>query len=178
MKYFKNKDIMDYLFQNYTKTDGLWFLKVEDLYGFEKALEIDREVWKVIPKIQARFIKKILLEAFRKDGIADNRTAQNQASRTLLFEALKIKLTLDRFEFKVTKSKAGINVRILKCPWHEIMVRAQRETFSEKIGSAICNNEYSAFIAEFYPDAAIDIRSRLCSGGDSCSFKFGLGVRD
>ena len=68
---------------------------------------------------------------------------QNQTAKTLLFEALKIKLSLDRFEYKVSKNKTAISVRIDRCPWHEIMVKAQRETFSEKIGSAICNNEYS-----------------------------------
>jgi hypothetical protein len=160
MKYFKNKDILDYLYQNYTKADGLWFLKVEELYGFDKALEIDTRVWKVIPKLQARFIKKILLEAFQKDGIADSRTAQNQAAKNLLFEALKIIVRIDR------------------CPWHEIMVKAQRKTFSEKIGSAICNNEYSAFIAEFFPDAVIEISSKLCNGNDCCNFKFSIKIPD
>jgi hypothetical protein len=178
MKYFKNKDILDYLYQNYTKADGLWFLKVEELYGFDKALEIDTRVWKVIPKLQARFIKKILLEAFQKDGIADSRTAQNQAAKNLLFEALKIKLSLDRFEYKVSKNKAAIIVRIDRCPWHEIMVKAQRKTFSEKIGSAICNNEYSAFIAEFFPDAVIEISSKLCNGNDCCNFKFSIKIPD
>jgi hypothetical protein len=178
MKYFKSKDIRDYLYQNYTKTDGLWFVKVEELYGFDKALDIDMEVWKVIPKLQARFIKKKLLEAFQNYEIADNRTVENQPAKTLLFEALKIKLSLDRFEYKVSKNKAAIIVRIDRCPWHDIMVKAHRETFSEKIGSAICNNEYSAFIAEFCPDAVINISSRLCNGNDCCNFKFSVKVPD
>ena len=178
MKYFKNKDILDYLYQNYTKADGLWFLKVEEIYGFDKALEIDSQVWKIIPKLQARFIKKRLLEVFQTDGIADSRTAEGQTAKTLLFEALKIKLSLDRFEYKVSKNKTSISVRIDKCPWHEIMLKAKRETFSEKIGSVICNNEYSAFIAEFYPDAVIDIRNKLCRGNDSCNFKFSIKVPD
>jgi hypothetical protein len=176
MKYFKNKDILDYLYLNYTKTDGLWFLKVEELYGFDKALEIDTRVWKIIPKIQARFIKKILLEALQKDGIADSRTAENKSEKILLFEALKIKLSLDRFEYKVSKNKNSISVRIDRCPWHEIMVKAQREKLSEQIGSAICNNEYSAFIAEFYPDAVIGVSSKLCSGNDCCNFKFSIKI--
>ena len=173
MKYFRNKDVIEYFYNNYTKADGLWFVKVEELYGFDKALEIDSQVWKVIPKLQARFIKKILLEVLQKNGNTELLTA-----KTLLFEALKIKLSLDRFKFKVSKNKAAISVRIDQCPWHEIMVKAQRENLSEKIGSAICNNEYSAFIAEFYPDAVIDISSKLCSGNDSCNFKFSIMVPD
>jgi hypothetical protein len=173
MKYFKNNDIIEYLYQNYTKTDGLWFVKVEELHGFDNALEIDREVWKVIPKLQARFIKKILLEAMQKDGNGDFPTA-----KTLLFEALKIKLSLERFEFKVGKSKTGLSAKILRCPWHEIMLKSQRENISEKIGSTICAVEYAAFAAEFYPDAVLDIRSKLCSGNGSCNFKFSIKVPD
>ncbi len=171
MKYFSNKDIIEYFYSNYTKADGLWFLKVEELYGFDKALEIDKEVWKVIPKLQARFIKKRLLEAMHENGNTDV-----PAIKTLLFEALKIKLSLDRFKFKVSKSKSGISLRISQCPWYEVMIKAKREIFSEKIGAAICNNEYSAFIAEFCPGAGIDISNRLCSGNSSCIFKFDLGT--
>jgi hypothetical protein len=178
MKYFKNQDIIDYLYHNYTKTDGLWFVKVEELYGFDKALEIDREVWKVIPKLQARFIKKILLEAFQKDGLADNRTGENLTAKTLLFEALKIKLSLDRFEFNIAKSKTGLSVKILRCPWHEIMIKSQRENLSEKIGSEICIAEYSVFASEFYTDAVLDVKSKLCSGNDRCNFKFSIKVPD
>ena len=169
MKYFKNKDIRDYLYQNYTKADGLWFVKVEELYGFGKALEIDMEVWKVIPKLQARFIKKRLLESLQKKG-GDNL----QTSKTILFEALKIKLSLDRFVFKVAKNKAGLSVKILCCPWHEIMVKSQRENLSEKIGSAICTEEYAVFAAEFYPGAILDIYSKLCGGNDCCTFEFSI----
>jgi hypothetical protein len=169
MKYFKNKDVIDYLYQNYTKADGLWFVKVEELYGFDKALKIDREVWKVIPKLQARFIKKRLLESLQNNG-NDNL----QTVKTLLFEALKIKLSLDRFKFKITKSKTGISAKIFCCPWHEIMIKSQRENLSEKIGSMICTVEYAAFAAEFYPDAVLGISSKLCSGNDSCNFKFSI----
>lgn len=171
MKYFKDKDIQEYLYQNYIKADGLWFLKVEEIYGFDKALEIDRQVWKVIPKIQARFIKNKLLEALQKNG---NTNPQN--TKTLLFEALKIKLSLDRFEFKVTKNKAGIIIRISRCPWHDVMVKSQRENLSEKIGSTICTVEYAAFFKEFYPDAVLDVSSKLCSGNDSCNFKFSASL--
>lgn len=173
MKYFKNKDIQEYLYRNYTKADGLWFVKVEELYGFDKALEIDREVWKVLPKLQAKFIKKILFEAMQKDGNGDIQTA-----KTLLFEALKIKLFLEKFEFKVGKSKSGPSVTILRCPWHEIMVKSQRENLSEKIGSTICTIEYAAFAAEFYPGVVLDIGSKLCSGNDSCNFKFSIKAPD
>ena len=47
----------EYFRRSYTAVDGLWFMKVEEAYGFDNALDIDDEVWKVLPKIQARMLK-------------------------------------------------------------------------------------------------------------------------
>ncbi len=55
-----DKEISEYLHRCYTAADGLWFVKVEEKYGFDSALDIDKEVWKVIPKIQSRFLKNKL----------------------------------------------------------------------------------------------------------------------
>jgi len=49
-----DKQIVEYFKRSYTAVDGLWFMKVEEIYGFDTALDIDEEVWKVMPKIQAR----------------------------------------------------------------------------------------------------------------------------
>jgi hypothetical protein len=45
----------------YKSVDGLWFMKVEEKDGFNAALTVDNEVWKVMPKIQARMIKSFLV---------------------------------------------------------------------------------------------------------------------
>ncbi|MHB1377104.1 MAG: DUF6125 family protein, partial [Candidatus Humimicrobiaceae bacterium] len=50
-----SRQVKEYLQNSYAKVDGLWFLKTEEQFGFEKALESDLEVWKVMPKIQARY---------------------------------------------------------------------------------------------------------------------------
>lgn len=39
------KEIIKYYYDSFIKVDGLWFVKVEERLGFEKALEIDRSVW-------------------------------------------------------------------------------------------------------------------------------------
>ncbi|MHA1372098.1 MAG: DUF6125 family protein, partial [Promethearchaeota archaeon] len=39
--------------------DGLWFVKLEEQFGFEKALEIDDRVWAIYGKIEARRLKAI-----------------------------------------------------------------------------------------------------------------------
>jgi hypothetical protein len=34
----------------------LWFMKIEEKCGFDTALKIDDQVWKVLPRIQTRMI--------------------------------------------------------------------------------------------------------------------------
>ncbi|MHA1848403.1 MAG: DUF6125 family protein [Promethearchaeota archaeon] len=38
--------------------DGLWFLKIEEKYGFKAALEVDDLVWRIYGKIEARRLKR------------------------------------------------------------------------------------------------------------------------
>ena len=57
---FSDKDKAEYYHRCYKTVDGLWFVKTEQMYDFDSALEIDREVWNIMPKIQARFLKKKL----------------------------------------------------------------------------------------------------------------------
>ena len=57
---FSDKDKAEYYHRCYKAVDGLWFVKTEQMYDFDSALEIDQEVWNIMPKIQARFLKKKL----------------------------------------------------------------------------------------------------------------------
>jgi hypothetical protein len=168
MKKLSNADIIDYLYQSYAKVDGLWFMKTEEKFGFDKALEIDREVWKIIPKIQARILKSKL----GTENCAD-----------LFLECLKIKLKNDKFRFNLIKNKkyqsVGTNMsgniikaRINYCPWHEIMIKSKRKNLSEQIGSSICDTEYSTFSNEFGENIKFELRSRICSGSKNCEFIF------
>ena len=50
----------DYFRRSYTAADGLWFMMVEEKYGFDAALKLDEAVWKVLPKIQARALKSMM----------------------------------------------------------------------------------------------------------------------
>jgi len=60
MSELTEKDVSEYFHRSYKTADGLWFIKTEERFGFDTALEIDAGVWQVIPKIQARFLKKKL----------------------------------------------------------------------------------------------------------------------
>jgi hypothetical protein len=129
-----DRQVAEYFHRSYKAVDGLWFMKVEEKYGFDAALEIDKEVWKVMPKIQARMIKSML-------GIGEGEVA--------LLESLKAKLSLEGFKFKLEQEEKGFRIRISDCPWHNLMVKSGREKFSGMVGTTICNVEYSVWVSEF-----------------------------
>ena len=90
-----DKQIAEYFKRSYTAVDGLWFMKVEERYGFDTALDIDNDVWQVMPKIQARKLKTL-------GGLEDGWES--------LQKCITTKLTLDGFEFKTAA------LGVLPCP--------------------------------------------------------------
>lgn len=170
MKKLTEKDKREYLYHNYTKVDGLWFIKIEENYGFDRALELDKEVWQVLPKIQARFLK--------------SRLELNNSMNDLL-EALKIKMELDGFKISAGIKSPGtsnkkstpspekiLQIEITDCPWHNIMIKAKRENLSERIGSLICRTEYSTFAKEFNKNIEVKIADQICDRSNKCIFQF------
>jgi len=188
MKNFSNKDIVEYLRKNFTSVDGLWFVKIEELLGFEKALEIDKEVWRVLPKIQARFIKAMLEEKFlyiqKAGAFQQNLTIEaggkqdsqqgltSFGTEEFFVEALRIKMRLDNFKFRLLKKPGLVKVIINQCPWHEIMLKSKREHLSDKIGSSICITEYAVFASEFLENSSFKITSQICNSARACVFEF------
>lgn len=134
-------------------------MKVEEKYGCDAALEIDNEVWKVLPKIQARMLKAI--------GKMEN-------GMEALFECLTTKLMLDGFTFKTEKAENGGGFRVIidRCPWHDLMVKSGREHLSGKVGSRICNTEYLAWASEFNNGIRFELQSQICKGSESCRLQF------
>jgi hypothetical protein len=178
-----SRHVKEYLQNSYAKVDGLWFLKIEEQFGFEKALAIDLEVWKVMPKIQARYLKSVP----EITEIAD--------SFEMFFECLKIKMKLDNFKINAVRDKQDtrnkikdskksanpgsyseenivITVTVNNCPWHNLMIKSGRENLSEKIGRVICQNEYSIFASEFDKNIKFDLAERICKGSACCKFIF------
>ena len=152
-----NKQIIEYFHRSYKAADGLWFMKAEEKLGFNAALELDKEVWKVMPKIQARMIKSML-------GEGDGETA--------LLESLKAKLSLEGFKFKVEKREDGFRIQISDCPWHNLMVKSGREKLSEQVGTAICNVEYPVWASEFSENVRFTLVTQKCKGAECCALEF------
>jgi hypothetical protein len=153
------KQISEYFKRSYTAVDGLWFMKAEERYGFDTALDIDDEVWKVMPKIQARKLKAM-----------GNLTAGLDGLR----ECLTTKLTLDGFGFETEQSDDGRSLQITlgECPWHNIMIKSGREHLSEEVGTRICTTEYQVWAAEFGDDIKFELGDQICEGLKCCTLLF------
>ena len=151
--------INEYLHRSYAAVDGLWFMMAEERDGFDAALELDRRVWEVLPKIQARKLREL---AHVEPGIQG------------LKQCLETKLTLDRFEFTTENSNPDHEFTLLiqKCPWHDLMVQSNRQHLSGRVGDAICPTEYRAWAREFGPDIHFHLGHRLCHGAKHCRLFF------
>lgn len=165
-----DKDKSEYFHRSYKTVDGLWFVKTEEYFNFNTALEIDTKVWKVMPKIQARFLKKKLSADKGLDALC---------------ECFSKKLELDGFEFEVERSisehdgNSYIKFIISKCPWHEIIVRSNRTHLSDRIGGVICKTEYGIWASEFGREIEFKFgKKRLCRKDSCCilSFKKASGI--
>ena len=152
------EQIIEYFHRSYTAVDGLWFMKVEDKYGFDAALEIDEEVWKVMPKIQARKLKKL--------------TGLGEGMKNL-YECVTTKLHIEKFRFESEmNSNSEFIIHIKRCPWHDIMVQAGRKNLSQKIGPKICMSEYEGWAAEFGENIDFEITDKICRGNGLCNVRF------
>ncbi len=162
MKELTNAQKAEYFRKSYTSVDGLWFMKVEELFGFEEALEVDRQVWSIFPKIQARTLKSMLNAVKGIEGLA---------------QCLAAKHSAEGFGFEVEMAGDGSDMRMIisKCPWHEMMVKSGRVALSERVGSAICNAEYATWAAEFSDDdlrVSFCLESQICKSAKICALRF------
>jgi hypothetical protein len=153
------EQIAEYFHHSYTKVDGLWFMKIEEKYGFDAALDIDNEVWKVFPKMQARLLKSL---GKTGDGI------------DALFECLTTRLALEGADFKAEKTgnRGDFKITINECPWHNLMIKAGRERLSGRVGTLICNTENSVWASEFGANIRFELKDQICQGAASCVLQF------
>jgi hypothetical protein len=151
------QQISNYFHRCYQAVDGLWFMKVEEKIGFNSALDIDREVWKVMPKIQARMIKSML----KLDDGAE-----------ALLRGLTTKLELEGFKFKTEKKRNGFRITITDCPWHNLMTKSGREKLSGKVGTAICGTEYPVWVSEFGGSIQFKLEFQKCKQSEYCILDF------
>ncbi len=160
-----DKQVADYFRRSFTAADGLWFVKVEEVFGFDAALDVDDGVWRILPKIQARMLKAM-------GNLGDGLNA--------LRECVVTRLTLDEFSFEIEPAQAGCELRvtITDCPWHNFMVKSGRQHLSGRVGSRICATEYQVLAAEFGPGISFELGDRICHGSGGCRFTFRKASQD
>ena len=150
------KQVADYFQRSYTAVDGLWFIKVEERFGFNSALEVDEDVWKVLPKIQARMIKTL---TGLGNGIQE------------LCEAITTRLALEKFEFQIECEPESFRIIVTECPWHRLMIQSGRDHLSDRVGNLICQVENIVWAEEFgvhgfWRD------EQICLGSKKCVLRF------
>jgi hypothetical protein len=151
------KQVAKFFNRSYKAVDGLWFMKVENELGFDAALELDNEVWKVMSKIQARLIKSFLgLES----GMDD------------LLESLVTKLELEEFKYVDEKNDNGFTITITDCPWHNLMIKSGRENLAKFVGKKICTTEYQVWASEIDKTVNFELKAQKCDKSEHCILAF------
>lgn len=150
--------IREYLKRSYLVTDGLWFVKVEEVLGFERALEIDCQVWGILPKIQARKVFELL--ELQEKGLSS------------LLKGLELKWEAEGFQYHYRIAQDELDVTITVCPWYEIMVRSGRQHLAARVGKAICSREYKVWAMELGEKIEFQLVRQKCQEGDYCHFRF------
>jgi hypothetical protein len=151
----EDKVITEYLRRSYFSVDGLWFMMIEKQFSFDKALEIDADVWSILPKIQARKVKEML--SLEGKGVSD------------FLKAIAVKFEAEEYDYYIEqKNEDHIQLLINRCPWMEILKKAKREHLAPIISNAICPTEFGIWISEFGLDMKLDRQTSACDGSHQC----------
>jgi hypothetical protein len=149
----------EYFKRSYFAVDGLWFMMAEKMFSFDEALMLDKEVWSVLPKIQARKIKELL--SIDGDGIFNFKKALGQ------------RFDMEEYDYEFSLIDDNhIRLFIHKCPWLEIIRKSGRESLASKISGVICPTELNVWAKEFGLIMETDQDKRLCNGCINCVWDF------
>jgi hypothetical protein len=155
----KQEVLTEYLRRSYFAVDGLWFMILEGEFSFDKALEMDAKVWRILPKIQARRVKELL--GIPGLGLDD------------FMKAIAVKFAAEEYDYEVKQLGDGhIQVAIRDCPWINILKKAKREHLAPQISEAICLLELQVWLKEFGDDMIFNMECRKCCGDSICIMDF------
>ena len=139
--------IADYIFmhlRNMWAVDGLYYLGIEEKMGTETATEIDRKVWEVMGKIEARRIKKLF--ELKKDDIPTMMKGLRLSGWTLDLEDKEIIIEKDK----------GI-IRNIKCRVQNTRLKKGLKEFGCK---PVRWDFLKSFVHEFNPK--IEVKCNVC----------------
>jgi len=149
----------EYLRRSFTAVDGLWFVKVEEAYGFDRALDLDVQVWKVVGKIQAREARSIL-------GAQSN-------DFDALGRCLRLKFSAENYQADLKcLDDSTLEVSITACPWLEILKNSDRLHLAERIAKKICVADLGAWAKEFGKVLKFSAINTKCADSHCCRVRF------
>jgi hypothetical protein len=133
-------------------------MMVEQDLDFDRALDLDVRVWRVLAKIQARKARS-LLEA-------------SGNSPQELARCFSLKLEADGHRFSVETTEDAVAFRIQACPWFELLEKSDRRHIAAKVAQAVCPTEGSVWCDEFGGAWRFDMPLMACSGAQCCEMRF------
>jgi predicted ArsR family transcriptional regulator len=150
--------LVEFLRRSYQAVDGLWFVMVEEALDFGAALDMDRRVWEVLAKIQARKARELL-------GIEGHTPEE-------LERGFSMKLRADAYAFESAVVDGGVSITITECPWLRILQRANRDHLAASIADVMCPTEGEAWAREFGDAYTFEVPEKACCGATSCRMRF------
>ena len=153
-----DQTLADYLRRAYHAVDGLWFMMVEQDSDFDHALDLDRRVWEVLAKIQARKARELL------------RVAGNSPQD--LARCFSLKLAADGHTFDVDTDPGGVRVTIHGCPWLALLENSDRRHLAARVAQTICPTEGRLWCAEFGGEYDFEMPRMACRGEAGCEMVF------
>jgi hypothetical protein len=143
-----------------TAIDGLWFLEMEKLYGFDTALKIDLEVWKNYGVILMKRLGKMT-------GIRPVPGGTDEFTQIKFL--LEVLCRVDGTECAgEVRGGDTLEFNVFKCSWWENLKRAGREKVvpCEMIDDTI----FGHWLRTVDPEIRMEITRSLPRGDDHCSF--------
>ncbi len=150
--------LVEYLRRAYHAVDGLWFMKAEEAHDFDHALELDRRVWEVLAKIQARKARELL--------------SCTGDSPEELSRCFSLKLTADGHSFEPSADAHGVRFLITDCPWLRLLRTSDRRHLAAKVAQTICPTEGRVWCAEFGGEYHFEMPLMACADSDHCEMRF------
>jgi hypothetical protein len=150
--------LVEYLRRAYHAVDGLWFMMAEEAHDFEQALALDRRVWEVLAKIQARKARELT-------GCAGNSPQE-------LGTCFSLKLAADGHRFSLRTDGGDVVFAIQDCPWLRLLRKSDRADLAALVAQAICPTEGRVWCSEFGGEYEFEMPVMGCAGAERCEMRF------
>jgi hypothetical protein len=151
----------EYLRRVYMAVDGLWYIMVEKHFGSETVLSLDKEVWKIMPKIAARKIKDLL-------GLPDKKLES-------LSESLAFRFAVEGYEVKSHRlNENSLEIQIASCPWRLQMLKLKKVELLTGVAEKVCPIVYETWGREFMEEFRFEMNPQICKGADICQLKYSI----